>query len=347
MSFQQLLIKGLLKLPASLLVKMSGGKPISIDGNTMDPRMQFLMAQGMKAPAITTLSPQDARTATDEGLALLDAKPRKSVTIINRAIPGPDGNELHVRVYVPAENPMHKGQPMAGMVYYHMGGFVIGNLETCNTFCSILAEDAHAIIVSVDYRLAPENKFPAFVDDAVHAYDYISEHRRDFGITSFQPLAVGGDSAGGMLSAVVCQEIKRKGGNQPKVQLLIYPAVDFADTSGSMESCSEVYPLTSDIMAWFADQAMSSQADLEDLRASPMREKDLSGLAPAIVATAGFDPLRDQGEAYAKRLSDADVKTTYICYDTLTHAFTAMSGVLPPAKAACEELAVKLGRMLR
>ncbi|MBV1887536.1 MAG: alpha/beta hydrolase, partial [Parvibaculaceae bacterium] len=182
---------------------------------------------------------------------------------------------------------------------------------------------------------------------ALHAYDYISENRRDFGITSFQPLAVGGDSAGGMLSAVVCQEIKRKGGKQPKAQLLIYPAVDFADTSGSMESCGEIYPLTSEIMSWFADQALASEVDLEDLRASPMREKDLSELAPAIVATAGFDPLRDQGEAYAKRLSDAGVETTYICYDTITHAFTAMSGVLPPAKVACEELAQKLGRMLR
>ena len=347
MSFQHLLVKWLLKLPSSLLVKMAGGTPIAIDGYTMDPRMQMLMAQGAKAPSITTLSPEEARAATDEGLALLDAKPRKSVTIVNRSIPGPDGGELHVRVYVPAENPMHKGQPMAGMVYYHMGGFVIGNLETCNTFCSILAEDAHAIIVSVDYRLAPENKFPAFVDDALHAYDYISENRRDFGITSFQPLAVGGDSAGGMLSAVVCQEIKRKGGKQPKAQLLIYPAVDFADTSGSMESCGEIYPLTSEIMSWFADQALASEVDLEDLRASPMREKDLSELAPAIVATAGFDPLRDQGEAYAKRLSDAGVETTYICYDTITHAFTAMSGVLPPAKVACEELAQKLGRMLR
>ncbi|MBO6544409.1 MAG: alpha/beta hydrolase [Alphaproteobacteria bacterium] len=340
MSLQRMIVRTLLKLPDGLLVKMSGGKPLEIDGRTLDARVQLLASQGAKAPSMTTLPIEEARKGADDGLAMLDAKPRRNVSILSRSIPGPEG-ELHVRVYTPAG----ATGPLPGIVYYHMGGCVIGGLETCNTFCSILAEDCRAIVVSVDYRLAPEHKFPAAIDDAIASYDWVYQNATALGIDNTR-LGLGGDSAGGWLSAVVCQHRKREGLPQPKAQLLIYPATDLQMTGGSMESCKDVYPLTREIMDWFMAQFLTSDADRSDWRGSPGQTADLSGLAPAIVATAGFDVLRDQGEAYANKLKAAGVPASYHCYDSLAHAFTAFSGTVPAAKQACEELAREMAKAL-
>lgn len=340
MGLQKLIVRMLMKLPENLILKLAGGTPLQIDGRTMDPRIQFLTAQGAKAPSMTTLPIEEARKGTDDGLAMLDAKPRRTVSILGRTIPGPEG-DLHVRVYTPAGA---TGR-LPGIVYYHMGGCVIGNLEICNTFCSILADECRAIIVSVDYRLAPEHTFPAAIDDAIASYDWVSENAAALGIDKTR-LGIGGDSAGGWLSAVVCQSRKKDGKSQPKAQLLIYPATDLEATGGSMESCGAVYPLNREIMDWFMSQFLNSEDDRKDWRGSPAKTDDLSGLAPALVMTAGFDMLRDQGEAYANKLREAGVPTTYRCYDTLSHAFTAFSGVVPAAKTACEEIARDMARAL-
>ncbi|PCJ70331.1 MAG: esterase [Rhodobiaceae bacterium] len=340
MGLQKVIVRTLMKLPESLILKLAGGTALQIDGRTMDPRIQLLASQGAKAPSMTTLSIEEARKGADDGLAMLDAKPRRTVSILGRTIPGPDG-ELHVRVYTPAGA---TGR-LPGIVYYHMGGCVIGNLETCNSFCSVLADECRAIVVSVDYRLAPEHTFPAAIDDAIASYDWVAENAAALGIDETR-LGVGGDSAGGWLSAVVCQSRQKEGKSQPKAQLLIYPATDLQATGGSMESCSTVYPLTSEVMDWFMEQFLSSEEDRKDWRGSPAKTEDLSGLAPALVMTAGFDVLRDQGEAYANQLRAAGVPVTYRCYDTLSHAFTAFSGAVPAAKTACEEIARDMARAL-
>jgi acetyl esterase/lipase len=180
----------------------------------------------------------------------------------------------------------------------------------------------------------------------VAAYRWAAANADELGMIAGR-IGVGGDSAGGNLSAVVAQEARRKGFEPPALQLLIYPVTDWAAKGGSMESCGNVYPLTAEIMNWFAGHYLNGPADYADLRVSPMKEADLSGLAPAIVVTAGFDPLRDQGAQYAERLKAAGVSVSYRCEDSLPHAFTAMTGAIPAAKAACEKIARDVGSLLR
>ena len=340
MNLQRLIVRGLMKLPEGALRAMAGGKPLAIDGRVMDPRVQLLAVQGAKAPSITTLDPVAARAATSEGLSLLDDAPRASVKIDEMTVPGPE-SALPARLY----RPKGASGPLPGLVYFHMGGCVIGDLDTCNTFCSILSEIAQCAVLSVEYRLAPEHKFPAAVDDALAAYKWARENAGSLGMDEAH-IGVGGDSAGGYLSAVVAQQMKATGDAAPAVQLLIYPVTDMEAQGGSMKSCGDVYPLTADIMQWFIDHYIRSAEDKKDLRASPLKAQDLSGLPPAILVTAGFDPLRDQGTEYAEKLKAANVPVTYRCYDRLAHAFTAMSGTVPAARQACEEIAADVKKAL-
>ncbi|GAK45578.1 alpha/beta hydrolase domain-containing protein [Tepidicaulis marinus] len=341
MSLQRLIVRALMKLPEGVILKMAGGEPVEIDGNIMDPRVQLLAAQGAKQPSMAAMSPAEARETSSAGLAMLDDAPRRGVSILNRTIPGPAG-EIPVRIYRPSDK---QNEALPGIVYYHMGGWVIGDLETCNHFCSVLADECGAAVMSVDYRLAPEHVFPASIEDALAAYEWAVANGAEIGMDTSK-IAVGGDSAGGNMAAVVCQEVKRKGGQQPAAQLLIYPATDPTDKGGSMQSCAECYPLTKEIMDYFLDHALPDKSKESDPRVAPALSDDLSGLAPAIVATAGFDPLRDQGEAYANKLKAAGVDTLYRCYTSLAHAFTAMSGTVPEARRACIELARDLKRHL-
>lgn len=340
MSVQKFIVRTLLKLPDGILIKMSGGKPLAIDGRILDARTQFLAAQGAKQPSITTLAPAAARAGTADGLKLLDDAPRQSVGVRGLAVPGPDGS-LAARLYTPKD----AAGPLPGLVFFHFGGCVIGDLDTCHTFCTMIADIAQCAVLNVAYRLAPEHKFPAAVEDALTAYRWAETHAADLGMIAGR-IGVGGDSAGGYLSAVIAQEEKRAGRAGPALQLLIYPVTDWEWRGGSMDSCGGVYPLTAEIMNWFAGLYLNNAAEAKDVRVSPMKEPDLSGLAPAIVVTAGFDPLRDQGAAYAEKLEAAGVPVVYRCEDSLAHAFTAMTGVVPAAKSACEKIATDVGKAL-
>lgn len=339
MAIQKLIVRALLKLPDGALVAMSGGRPLTIDGRTLDARVQFLAAQGSKAPSIATLDPMTARAATAQGLKLLDRSPSGHVRVDRMTVPGAAG-PLDARLYTPANA---KG-PLPGLVFFHFGGCVIGDLDTCHTFCAMLAEMGECVVLSVAYRLAPEDKYPAAVDDALAAYRYARDNAMELGMT--RRIGVGGDSAGGYLSAVVAQETLRAGEEEPALQLLIYPVTDMEWQGGSWTSCESVYPLTREVMDWFIDQYLNDRSEAKELRASPLKARDLDGLCPAIVITAGFDVLRDQGIAYAEKLRGAGVSTTYRCYDRLAHAFTAMTGAVPAARRACEEIARDVRRVL-
>ena len=211
-------------------------------------------------------------------------------------------------------------------------------LETCDAFCSILACCGRTAVISVDYRLAPEHRFPAGLEDVLAAYRWGRDNAERFGAAPGQ-VAIGGDSMGGGFAAIVAQEMKRTGEPQPLLQLMIYPAVDLASETLSMRTYADAYPLSKATMDWFVGHYLGPDADPSDPRASPSRAKDLKGLAPAVVVTAGFDPLVDQGEDYAKQLKAAGVPVVYRCYDALAHAFTAFTGAVPCADVACREIA--------
>jgi acetyl esterase/lipase len=224
------------------------------------------------------------------------------------------------------------------MVFGHFGGGVIGDLETCDAFCSLLAKVARCAVVSVDYRLAPEHRFPAGLDDMAFAFRWVRDHAADFGAPAGHA-AIGGDSMGGNFAAVIAQDLKRAGEPQPALQLLIYPCVDVASETASMTTFADAFPLTKSLMDWFMGHYMGPDANPADRRLSPVQQKDLKGLAPAVVVTAGFDPLVDQGGMYARHLREAGVPTVFRCYDGLGHGFTAFTGAVPAADIACREIA--------
>ncbi|PIB90680.1 esterase [Caulobacter sp. FWC2] len=330
---QKTILKLIMSLPSPILRAMSGGGVVYKGGRTLDPRFQFFANAAKKMPAMTTLSPAEAVAGSARGLAAVQGPLEPGVRTESLSIEGPNG-PIPARAYRP--DGQDSSAPL--IVYAHMGGGVIGDLESCHAFCSILARIARTAVISVDYRLAPEHKFPAGLEDVLAAYRWARDNTGRFGAAPVPP-AIGGDSMGGNFSAIVAQEMQRKGEPQPALQILIYPAVDVASETPSMTTYADAYPLTRATMDWFMGHYMSADADPADPRLSPDKTADLTGLAPAVIATAGFDPLVDQGEGYAKRLQAAGVPVLYRCYDSLAHGFTAFTGAIPAADGACREIA--------
>ena len=330
---QRLVLKTVLSLPAPVLRLMAGGGVVYQGGRTLDPRLQYLAAQARSAPPVTGQSPQEVRRANAQGLPLIAGDPEPGVRWEPLAVPGPTG-EIRARLYRPA------GQDAQAplMVWAHMGGGVIGDLETTHAFCTLLADKGRGPVLSVDYRLAPEHRFPAGLEDVLGAYRWARANAETFGAPAAEA-AIGGDSMGGGFAAAICQMLKAAGDPQPVLQLLVYPCVDLASQSASMTTYAEAFPLGRALMDWFVGHYLGPQDDPTDPRLSPLRARELAGLAPAIVVSAGFDPMVDQGEAYAKKLRAAGVPAVYRCYDGLAHAFTAFTGVVPAAQVACREIA--------
>lgn len=330
---QRAVLRTLLSLPAPLLRLLSGGGVVYRGGRTLDPRLQFLAAASRGAPPRTGMTPEEARRANADSRASLAgrAEPgvRKEVVPLEAS-----GLGVPLRLYRPEDQ-----DPAAPVIVWaHFGGGVIGDLETSDAFCQILARIARAPVLSVEYRLAPEHRFPAGLEDVLAAYRWAREHATRFGAPA-GTAAIAGDSMGGGFAAVIPQLLKRSGEPQPALQLLIYPWVDVASESASMTTYADAFPLNRATLDWFRGHYMGPEDDPADPRLSPLRASDLTGLAPAIVVTAGFDPLLDQGEAYALRLREAGTPVVYRCYDHLAHAFTAFTGVVPAADVACREIA--------
>jgi acetyl esterase/lipase len=333
--FQKLLFKTVMSLPAPALRMMSGGSGVWLGGRTLDPRFQFIahMARRQQAASNQPFSPQAIRAAVAQGLAPMQGAPEPGVSFQDRTLDGPRG-PIPCRLY----QPVHADPAAPVMIYAHFGGGMIGDLETCHTFCTILAHATRGPVLSVDYRLAPEHRFPAGLEDVLAAYRHVRDNPGLYGVTEGR-VAIGGDSMGGNFAAVICQMLKAAGEPQPVLQLMIYPAVDMASESQSMTIYGDTYPLGRGVMQWFAANYIGAQDDPADPRLSPIKTSDLKGLAPAIIITAGFDPLVDQGEAYARRLKAAGAPVAYRCYDSLLHGFTAYGGAVPAADTACREIA--------
>ena len=334
MSLQVKIAKLLLKLPDGLLVKLAGGKPVEINGRRLDPQFQFLAHGAKKQPAMSTLTAQEGRAGSAAGLAMFADDPVAGVKWENDEIPSSGRHKIPVRIY----RPDNQDPNAPAMVFFHFGGGVIGDLDTCHVFCTMIAARVKCPIVSVDYRLAPEHKFPAGLEDCIDAYEWTLRNAPKLGAPA-GVATIGGDSMGGNFAAIVSQEMKRERKPLPLLQLLIYPATEIAEEFPSYQAYGEAYPLSSDTMRWFMDHYLPEGQDRTDVRLSPARETRLEGLPPAISVTAGFDPLVDDGAAYAELLRRSDVEVTYKCYDSLAHSFTAFTGIVDEARRACEDIA--------
>jgi acetyl esterase len=253
----------------------------------------------------------------------------------DRRLAGP-GGELPVRVYRPPGT-----GPFPALVYLHGGGWVLGGLDTHDGTCRALARAVPCVVVSVDYRLAPEHPFPCAAEDAWAATRHVAANAAAFGAEPGR-IAVGGDSAGGNLAAVVALMARDRGGPSLVHQLLVYPVIDAAMDTPSYRENAEGYFLTADAMAWFWGHYVPDPAARRNPYASPLRAADLAGVAPAQVLTAEFDPLRDEGETYAARLRAAGVPVTLRRFDGMIHGFFSMTGSLDQAAVAVEEAAVGL-----
>ena len=300
----------------------------------LDPQAQQVLDQlaALGLPPNHTVSPEQARI---NGMSRPMAPGPEVAKVEDRTIPG-TGPNIPVRIYTPEGT-----GPFPALAWYHGGGWVVGNLETADGTARHLAVETGCVVVSVDYRLAPEAKFPAAADDCYAATQWISQNGASINVDPSK-LAAGGDSAGGNLAAAVSLMTRDRGGPALAHQLLVYPVTARDFSTGSYRQNAEGYSLTLDAMKWYWDQYMRSDADASNPYAAPAVAKDLSGLPPALVITAEFDPLRDEGEAYAQRLQAAGVSATCTRYDGMIHGFFGMSAVVDKGKQAIAEAATAL-----
>jgi acetyl esterase len=300
----------------------NSGTPMSmVDGTPQQAREGFrTMTYGIRDPA--TLAP--VRSVDDD------------------TIPGPAG-DIPIRIYRPDVD-----GSVPTVVFFHGGGFVIGDLDTHDDHARLICHEVEAVVVSVDYRLAPEHPFPAGFEDCLAATRWVADHIAELGGDA-QRVAVAGDSAGGNLAAAVALTVTREGGPELAAQLLIYPGVDFRDDDTlhpSRTENGEGYFLTLEDMKWFQSQYLHDEAHVSDPRASVLLVQDLSGLPPAVVGTGEYDPLRDEGEAYAKALEASGVKVVLRRYDGLIHGFFGMGTWSPASAAAAKDLCEEFRTLL-
>lgn len=304
----------------------------------LDPQAQqyLAQAQAQPSPPLSALTPQAARAAYRAARTSLGGG-ASVAHVVDRRIPGPAG-EIPIRVYTPPTPEGAAGGTLFPVVvYFHGGGWVIGDLDTHDHICRDLASGAGAVVVAVDYRLAPEHPFPAAPDDAYAATTWVAGHATEVGADAAR-LAVVGDSAGGNLAAVVAQMARERGGPRLALQVLVYPSTDLRISSPSTEEYATGYGLTKDDMVWFTDHYTPNPADRVTPLASPLLAEDLRGLPPALVITAEYDPERDEGEQYGERLTAAAVATSITRYRGTIHSFFALAPILEQGRHAIEEV---------
>lgn len=312
----------------------------------LDPQAQTLLDLIRKrgVPAIEQLSPPEARAAYRDRRFYTQPDPQAVAHVQDLSIEGLHG-PIGLRWYRPAGSASTDVLP--GLVYLHGGGWVIGDLDTHDTLCRELANRARCAVVAVDYRMGPEHRFPAAVDDAIVATRHVLRQAAQFGMDR-QRVAIGGDSAGGNLAAVVSLALRDEpepGGAGLALQLLIYPATDMVYRTPSHTENGQGYMLTKATMEYFRGHYIDA-SHYEDWRASPLLAASHAGLPPALVLTAGFDPLRDEGLAYADRLSAAGVQTQYVCFARQIHGFILMGRAIDEANVAVRLCADVLRRHL-
>lgn len=315
----------MLALPDAAKRGLFGEPPHNDEGAPLDLDVHVLLRlmETTGQPDLHTLGVDEARELYADSFDVLDLEPREiSIADFN-------ANEVGVRVYRP------RAGVLPCLVYYHGGGFTVGRARDYDRIAAHLACELDVVVASVDYRLAPESPFPAAVDDSVAAFNWIVDNQDLLDIDG--AIGVAGDSAGGNLATVVCVEQIRAGLTLPRMQALIYPTTDSTRLYDSYDHFSEGYFLTEATRKWFFDN-YASGADRHDPRISPLLFDRLDQMPDTLVVTAGFDPLRDQGRAYAQRLRDEGVQVVERCEDTLVHSYVTMAGAIPAARRAVDDL---------
>ena len=308
----------------------------------LDPQAKALLDLIVErgVPPTHTLSPQDARRFYLERRSATQPEPRAVAEVLNLSAPAPHG-AIPLRLYRPAD----AARPAPTLVYYHGGGWTMGDLDTHDVLCRQLADESGVVVVSVDYRMGPEHRFPAAALDCHTATRWVQRFAEPLGLDPAR-IAVGGDSAGGNLAAVVAI-LARDGGDLPLAfQLLIYPATDMRAVHPSHTTNGKGYLLERETIAYYHDHYIDDRMHDEDWRASPLLHPDLSGLPPSLLLTAGFDPLRDEGLDYADALAAAGNRNTYVCFEREIHGFITMGKVIDEANTAVALCAAELARAL-
>lgn len=323
--------RALLQLPRPLRAPLLGRRVV-VDGQTLDRQTQLLLwaERRLALPGLGGGTVEDARARFRRTSVLLaaptPAHTRAELTVAGRP----------ARAYAP----LGAGR-LPGLVYLHGGGWVVGDLESHDAVCADLAVRAGCRVVAVDYRRAPEHPFPAAVDDALAAFLEVVARADALGLEPTR-VGIGGDSAGGNLSAAVALLCRDRGGPAPRVQALLYPSLDQTSAAPSHTLFARGFLLTEDDIRWFRGHYLASPDDARDPRASPLLAADLRGVAPAVVVSAGFDPLRDEATAYAARLRAADVRVVERCERDLVHGFLSLAGGIAAARRAVDALAADL-----
>jgi acetyl esterase len=308
----------------------------------LDPGARALIERldALGNPPYETLTPHEARRVYLERVPDLSGVAEPVARVDERVIPGRHG-DVAVRVYRPSGDPV-----LPATVYFHGGGWVLGTLDTVDTPLRALANRAGCAVVSVDYPLAPEHRFPVTAEEAFAAVSWVAQNASELGVDHTR-VAVAGDSAGGNLATVAALLARDRGGPRLACQVLVYPVTDFRFDTASYSEYARGYLLTRDTMRWFWQQYVATEDDGAHPCASPLRAPDLAGLPPALVVTAECDPLRDEGEAYAQRLREAGVAVTLSRYDGMVHGFFRMAGELEAGRRVIEECAAALRAALR
>lgn len=298
-----------------------------------DVRNLLERASAAARQPFSELTPEEARREFAQGVAKTNAVHPTGVSVTQAELDGASG-PLRARIYRPVSAP--RGL-LPLILYFHGGGFVIGDLDTHDPICRTLAAGSGSMVIAVDYRLAPEHPYPAAVEDAIAALDWVGTN---LGVLGADPalVAVCGDSAGGTLAAVVARYARDRGGPPLALQILVYPAVDQGGDYPSRELFARGYLLTTDTITWFGRHYFGDCPPVLRPTASPIRAPSLTGLPPAVVVTAGFDPLRDEGLRYAERLAEAGVLVEAVCFEGAIHGFLGMARYLESGRAALEEL---------
>jgi acetyl esterase len=326
-----------LRMPISW-INILAGPPVTVDGRTLDGRTQWLLQLLARSgqPPIEKSSVTEARSEYDAFMLEMGGRLAPIGEMVDRIVDGPTGR-LRVRTYRPAGA---VARLLPTILYFHGGGWVMGSLEGYDRVCRYISSRTGCAVVAVDYRLAPEHKFPAAIEDAVASFRWLAENATDLG-TDPARIVLAGDSAGGNIAAVAAQ-LLRDEPRPPCLQWLMFPATNLAFDSPSYESCGEGFFVTRAAMEWFRGHYLNNLSEIDDPRASPLQASDLTGVAPALIFTNGIDPLRDEGKAYADRLTAAGVKTFHREFESLIHGFIGMRGAIQAAARAMDDMVTGL-----